>query len=142
MKLKSVEVPPKPQEKTKQTYTLGIEKSRDSNLLKKIESLDFFQRNKVKNFKSPISTQSYQSFFQYDIDFDKFTPLYTQSIKNFFNTQYTVSLQIGSSRDPFRFIIDTGSGTTLINDKRCASEGCTERKAFDFMKSDSYSSLN
>ena len=70
------------------------------------------------------------SLLQLDIDFDKYNPRYTKSLKNYYNTQYTVEMSIGSKKQPFRFIIDTGSGTTLINDQRCTSKGCEERHAF------------
>lgn len=38
---------------------------------------------------------------------------------------------MGHKGNNFKFIIDTGSGCTLLNDNRCQSSNCRARKAYD-----------
>lgn len=83
-----------------------------------------------------------QSFIQLDMDPSK-APLYSKPLKDHFNTQYTLSLGVSNPNPAshFSFILDTGSGTTLLNDKRCHTSGCKKRKAFDSAKSPHYSAF-
>ena len=124
------------------SLSLSSKKDTVEEKINKIRSLDYFQAEKSENFKSPISKKNISSFFQYDIDFEKYDPRYTKELKNYFNTQYTIELKVGKQKNKFKFIIDTGSGTTLINDIRCKSQGCQERTSYDPFKSESYLSLH
>jgi len=45
---------------------------------------------------------------------------------------------VGNSDNKFSFIIDTGSGTTLLNEVRCRTPGCKTRKAYDSHSSSNY----
>jgi len=108
--------------------------------LTRLLHLDSYHRTVLPDYQSPlIGAALPTSFIQLDLNLDRSAPLYSDSIKNFFNTQYSVELAVGNPKDKFTFIIDTGSGTTLLNEKRCQTFGCKTRKAFDSKKSQHYS---
>lgn len=109
---------------------------------KKVMVLDMFQTEKVEDFKSPIVPSALSSFLESEIDLAVTSPVYSRQIKNFFNSQYTTPIAIGSPDNIFQLIIDTGSGTTLVNDVRCTSVGCLKRKAVDPAHLPHYQSLH
>ena len=51
-------------------------------------------------------------------------------------------MAVGSQNNFFKFIIDTGSGTMLLNDKKCSSKECCKRKQFDSQNSPSYEPIH
>lgn len=105
----------------------------------RIITLDSYHRRTIPGFKSPIiGAATPLSFIQYDINLEENQPLYQTAIRNYFNTQFTLSLAVGHYNQKFKFIIDTGSGTTLLNEKRCNTQGCKTRKAFDAKQSPTY----
>lgn len=121
--------------------TIQLTKSQedDDTVRQRILALDAVHRMLDKGYTSPmIGAALPLSMIQLDINLDKNEPLYSTQIKNFFNTQYTVDVAVGNSQEKFTFIIDTGSGTTLLNEKRCNTFGCHSRKAFDSKSSKQY----
>lgn len=55
--------------------------------------------------------------------------------------QFTLRLGVANYKDKFSFILDTGSGTTLLNEKRCTTIGCQTRKSFNSKASPTYSTI-
>jgi len=104
--------------------------------------VDSMHRYTVPDYLSPMTSPPLPpSLLQIQIDTNPNTgqPQYVTPIRNFFNTQYTIDIAVGRPDDVYSFIIDTGSGTTLLNEKRCKSKTCKERKQFDSSKSKDYS---
>lgn len=109
---------------------------------RRLRALDMFHTKMVENFTSPIKTASVSSFLESELDLDAMNPIYARRIFNYFNSQYTTQVAIDEEGNSFQLIIDTGSGTTLLNDVRCASEGCKTRKAVDTSRLPSYRPLH
>ena len=102
-------------------------------------ALDSFHRRTITDYKSPIiGAATPLSMIQYDLNLELEQPMYTTAIRNYFNTQFTLELAVAKYNEKFRFIIDTGSGTTLLNEKRCTTQGCQSRKAFNSKQSPTY----
>ncbi len=83
---------------------------------------------KVQDFKNILREESFPFKF-FDEDKEE-NIIYRAGLKNYFNVQYSIEIQVGSQKTPFNFILDTGSGTTLLNDIRCQSNGCNSRKGY------------
>lgn len=104
--------------------------NKDSNL-KNIKLLNMYHQHHAPGFKSPIVKGSKKMLGR--MKGKPFTELamavqkgsqYSRHLHNYFNTQYTAKFAVGDKKDEFSFILDTGSGTTLLNDYRCQSAGC------------------
>ncbi len=114
-------------------------KENDDITRQRIMALDTLHRMLNKSYTSPIISATLPlSLIQLDVNLDKDEALYANQIKNFFNTQYTIDVSVGNPQDKYTFIIDTGSGTTLLNEKRCSTFGCRSRKSFDSKSSKQY----
>lgn len=107
-----------------------------------IRMLDMYHRQLAEDFKSPItSTFVGTSFIEFNTDYTQHLPKYGKHLRNYFNTQYSAKIAVGTPDNLFSFIVDTGSGTTLLNDQRCGSPDCRHRNQFDAQKSQSYRSF-
>jgi cathepsin D len=107
-------------------------------LKQRVHEIDSLHRALIPNYKSPRVGGDVQ-LLEFEVRLDKGQPLYTTKMKNYFNTQYTVNMGVGHPGDGFSFILDTGSGTTLLNERRCKTRGCKTRKSFDSKSSPHYS---
>lgn len=96
---------------------------------KNIKLLNLYHEHHAPGFKSPIMKGSNKAnkmlarvkskpFTELAMALQKGTQ-YARHLKNYFNTQYTAKFAVGNKSDEFSFILDTGSGTTLLNDMRC-----------------------
>lgn len=124
----------------KRMFTFDVKRNAPNSqklLRERVIELDNMHRTLIPNYKSPRVAGAVQ-LLEFDVRLDKGQPLYTTNMKNYFNTQYTVSLGVGHPGDEFSFILDTGSGTTLLNERRCKTAGCKTRKSFDSKNSPHY----
>ena len=105
-----------------------------------IRVLDNFHKKSVSDFKAPFEDKGPQSFLQIPIDLDLMNPRYVKNMKNFFNTQYTAQIAVGTNKNVFSFILDTGSGTSLLASQSCQSSGCKTRHRFNQFTSETWRS--
>lgn len=121
----------------------------ESNI-ENIKLLNAYHQHHAPNYSSPIVSVKKDSPGPDKLKARPFTELamlsrqdssnYSRPLRNYFNTQYTAKFAVGNKGEEFSFILDTGSGTTLLNDYRCESEGCTKRKRFNSQASPTWKS--
>lgn len=65
----------------------------------------------------------------------------TESLKNFFNTQFVAPVAIGTPPQYLDVILDTGSANFWINSELCQDWVCRQQSRYDHSKSDDFSEL-
>ena len=59
-------------------------------------------------------------------------------MKNFANSQYYATIEVGMPAQKFKVIFDTGSSNLWIQSKLCSTPGCIQHRGFDHQKSKSF----
>eukprot|EP01017_Pseudomicrothorax_dubius_P035592 TRINITY_DN5009_c0_g2_i1.p1 TRINITY_DN5009_c0_g2~~TRINITY_DN5009_c0_g2_i1.p1 ORF type:complete len:635 (-),score=156.83 TRINITY_DN5009_c0_g2_i1:219-2123(-) len=62
-------------------------------------------------------------------------------IRNYFNTQYTGEISVGSKENVFHAIFDTGSTNIWVNSIRCSDPGCLKHKQYDWRNSSTFTHM-